>query len=58
MQATITKDGILKIHAENDIEEYALKHWYDESFIGISDPSRNEDFYLRGSKIILSRLGK
>lgn len=58
MHATITKDGLLKIMAENDIEEYALKHWYDEASVNVSDLARMENIYFKGSKITLSRLGK
>lgn len=58
MITTITKDGLLKITAENDLEEYALRHWRSEAFVGISDLMRGEDYYLRGSKILISRLEK
>lgn len=58
MLATITKDGELKIMAESDLEEYALKHWYDEATISTYDLVRKEDIYFRGSKILLSRLGE
>lgn len=56
MITTITKDGLLKIMAENDLEEYALKHWSDEAFVVTYDPMRLKENYFRGSKILLSRL--
>ena len=56
MITTITKDGLLKIMAENDLEEYALRHWNEEAFVATYDPMRKEDNYFRGSKILLSRL--
>lgn len=30
MEATITKDGMLFITANNELESYALKRWLDE----------------------------
>lgn len=56
--ATLTKDGILKIMAENDLEEYAIRHWVDEAFITVADYERMEDSYCRGSKILISRIDK
>jgi len=32
MKATIDKDGILLVTAENELECYALSRWIDESF--------------------------
>ena len=32
MKAKITKDGMLVIEAETEIEAYALKHWVNENY--------------------------
>jgi hypothetical protein len=36
MKAKITKDGLLIIESETDIESYALKHWIKENPINES----------------------
>jgi hypothetical protein len=38
MTVELTKDGLLKVQAENELEVYALKKWLQDNNIVFTDP--------------------
>lgn len=51
MTAQILLDGTLVLEPQSSTEYYALAKWYKESKIKIADFIRQEDCYIRGSRI-------
>lgn len=51
MTAEILLDGTLVLEPQSSTEYYALAKWYKESKVEMQDVMRQENYYLRGSRI-------
>lgn len=43
MTVKLTKDGLLKVNAENELESYALKKWLEENMELIENQKLNKN---------------
>lgn len=46
MKVELTKYGLLKVEAENDLESYALRKWVDENMEIIENQNLNKNIVI------------
>lgn len=46
MTVELTKDGLLKVGAENELESYALRKWIEDNMELIQNPKLNKNIVV------------
>jgi hypothetical protein len=53
VKAELDKHGCLVITPESTTESYAMQHWCSVNMIQVRDIARAENWYLRGTSILI-----
>ena len=53
MKAEMNKCGVVTLVPETGVEAYALKAWCDKAIVPMNDVERKEQYYTRGSMLLV-----